>query len=464
MASINSEGDSETRKAHGATSAPSIGPASIAPNLTQVMREYLQRYRAEETTRLERNEPAMSVGRSRTRAMDGLLSALLPAAKATLSRGTKTGRGWVECSIAAVGSYGRGVLAPGSDLDVRVVVDRKPESAEQVAEAILYPLWDAGLSIGHQIIDADDAITLARDDLATATSLLDLRPVAGDRARIDALSLRAFSGFFSAQLASFVERLRDERDRRHERFGGSLYLLEPDVKLGAGGLRDLDLARWAARARYRVRELDELVKLGVMVPREADELAVAQSFLWDVRARLHLRHGRRSDRITFDAQEEIGRIFGRALGIAESEPTALAAEAFMQRYYGHARTVSRLVDRVLDLCDPPRKTPSRWLAPPEGPIASGIKSFDGHATFDQPAQLASDPALALRLYASALRKELPVYPYARDAVTRACAEHDFGDALRKSPEAAQLFVECLTTAAERCVRLPGKSVPKSGSI
>ncbi len=317
--------------------AAPYGPAACAPNLTATLGEYLERYQQQLDARVLAGESSLEVGRAHARALDGLFSALLPATRATL---TASGR-WVDCTLAAVGSYGRGILAPRSDLDVRLVVDGPSPIAafdrddgarvQEVADAILYPLWDAGCHIGHQVIDVDGALRLSREDLATATSLLDLRVVAGEPQRVNGLLQRALDGFFTAELGAFVSRLREERASRHERFGGSLYLLEPDVKSGAGGLRDLDIARWAARARYHVKELDELVALGVLLPREVDELRAGQRFLWDVRSRLHCRADRRSDRLTFDAQEELGRAMGDT---AAADAPAVAAQRLMAPQYG----------------------------------------------------------------------------------------------------------------------------------
>ncbi len=423
------------------SSAAPHGPAAHEPNLTATLREYLVRYRGELDGRVRAGASALEVGRAYARALDGLVSALLPCTQATLST---TGK-WIDATLAAVGSYGRGVLAPRSDLDVRIVVDRDAERAQDVAEALLYPLWDAGCSIGHQVVSVDEALELARTDLSTATSLLDLRVVAGPRGRVDQLVQRALSGFFTAEIGAFVNRLRDERSTRHQKYGGSLYLLEPDVKAGAGGLRDLDLARWAARARYGVKELEDLVRLGVLVPRELDEITKAEAFLWTIRARLHVRADRRSDRLTFDAQEELGRALGEA---APSEPDAIAAERLMQRYYGHARTVERYVDRVLDLCAPPRP---RGRQMQQEVLAKGVRTFDGHATLEHPPQLYNDPALAMRLYHAGMRKGLSIYPYARDAVARAAREPNWSAGLRASREASQVFLECLATAADRVV-------------
>ncbi len=427
----------------------SLGPSAHAPGLAACLKEYLVRYRADLDARVVRGEPATVVGRALARSMDGLMSALLPATQATLAPKNK----WVDCSLAGVGSYGRGILAPRSDLDVRIVVDRDTGRAQEVAEALLYPLWDAGASVGHQVIGVEHVLELARDDLATATSLLDLRVVAGPKSRVEALVLRAHEGFFTAELSTFITRLREERAARHNRFGGSLYLLEPDVKSGEGGLRDLDLARWAAKARYRVAELDELVRLGVLLPREIAELDDAQAFLWSIRARLHLRADRRSDRLTFDAQEELGHALGEA---AASDSPAIAAERLMQRYYGHARVITRLVDRILDLCTPPRQRGREGRQVEV--LAPGVKTFDGQATLEQPQQLNNAPPLCLRLYHAALRKGVPVYPYARDAVSRAVADPEFTAALRASPESARLFLECLMTAADRAVPRPGGSI------
>src|SRR5262249_27936589 len=158
-----------------------------------------------------------------------------------------------------------------------------------------YPLWDAGVSIGHQVVTISDAIETARDDLPTATALLDFRPIAGDERVGKQLLDRAFAGIFSESgLHLFMQRLDTEAAERQQRFGGSVYLLEPDVKNGAGGLRDLDNALWAARARWRVDGFDELVRLGILVAREAKEIQDACDFLWTVRNHLHYRAGRRS--------------------------------------------------------------------------------------------------------------------------------------------------------------------------
>jgi [protein-PII] uridylyltransferase len=410
----------------------------------------------------------LTLGRRRARLLDGLCARLFDAAMA------KTG---VEepVALAAVGSFGRGAVALRSDVDVRLVVgsgQRRHDAAAKVADALLYPLWDAGLSVGHQVTSAKEALELAQTDLATATSLLDLRLLAGSAELVRDLVDRAWLGLFSeGQLGRFIERLEEEVALRHARFGESVYLLEPEVKAGAGGLRDIDIARWAARARYRTGGPDgdvwpELVRVGVIVPREAQEIARAEEFLWRVRNRLHAHAGRKSDRLTFDQQEAIAIELGYArrdshppkAEPAGAEPEgapasvspqarAEAAERFMQDYFGHARVVSRARESLLSRAKPPR----RRGRPVEVDLGGGVRLFDGQVTLD-PELLSRDPALALRMYHACIQKKAPVLPFARDVIARAAADPAWAERLRASPEAAKLFLELLCTVQEPPLR------------
>jgi [protein-PII] uridylyltransferase len=406
----------------------------------------------------------LGLGRRRAAFLDALLAHVF--AEACTTAGVTE-----PIALAAVGSFGRGAVALRSDIDVRLVVkpgQKNQEVAARVADALLYPLWDAGLSVGHQVTFASEALELAQSDLATATSLLDLRLLAGERALVDDLVDRAYLGLFSeGELGRFVERLEEEAASRHARFGESLYLLEPEVKAGAGGLRDIDIARWAARARYRVGVADpwtELVRLGVIVPREAAEMTRAEEFLWRVRNRLHAHAERKSDRLTFDQQESIALELGYARrdstlpaekadeieaapASASPEARAEAAERFMQDYFGHARVVSRGREALLLRAKPPR----RRGKPVEVDLGAGVRLFDGQVTLDAQA-LVGDPALALRMYAACIQKKAPPLPFARDVIARAAADASWAAELRSSPEAANLFLELLCTVPEAPLR------------
>jgi len=368
-------------------------------------------------------------------------------------------------AIAAVGSLGRGAVAVSSDADIRLIVPDGAD-AEQVTafvDSLLYPLWDAKLSIGHQVTNQADALSLAQTDLASATALVDLRHVAGDAARTADLRTRAFMGLFGEEgIGDFVDRLEEEATTRHAKFGGSVYLLEPDVKSGPGGLRDIDGARWAARARFHVASAapsgergdggtwGELVRMGVLVAREAHEIAEAEELLWRVRNRLHAHAGRRSDRLTFDEQETIAAELGYSVG-DDDDARALGAEAFMQDYYRNARVVTKARELIFERARV-RRRPSMTGAPRAVELGDGMRLFDGSITLASAAALMENPALALRLYVESKRHGAPVHAYARNAITRATGDPDWCTALRASADAARCFVELACTVAEAPAR------------
>jgi len=404
----------------------------VSPNLAQELGRYLTRHRREVEAMIltAGREAGLPAAQRHAKVYDGLLSSLFHAVKAAM---TVSGD-WVPLTLAAVGSYGRGAVAYHSDLDVRLLATGTAlEKAQPLAEALLYPLWDGGIDVGHQVVGVDGVIDLAREDLPTATSLLDWRVIAGDTAGSDALMQRVFEGLFGiGEIGGFLGRLAERAEARRQRFGGSVYLLEPDVKNGPGGLRDLDVAHWAARARYRVTDLGALVRLGVLVPREWQEIDRAQSFLWRVRNLLHVHAGRRSDRLSFDRQEQLSEDLGYGSG-------GPAVERFMSDYYRNARSIERARDMVLSRAAPP---PTR--RPHASSLGRGISLVNGAVSLAHPAALEAEPALALRVYDEAVRRGLPVYHYARDAIARATSLPGFCERLRASDEAARLFVRLVS--------------------
>ncbi len=426
------------------TSNASVGSSlplleRVSPELVPELRRYHLRHRqgVEDMIRTGSREAGVPAGQRHAKAFDGLLSALFHAAHAAMVRENV----WWPVSLAAVGSYGRGAVSLHSDLDVRLVTRKEAKRASPVAEALLYPLWDSGLSVGHQVISADDTIDLARADLPTATSLLDWRHVAGDATVGEAMLARAFEGVFGAgNLRGFIERLGAQAEDRATKYGGSVFLLEPDVKNGAGGIRDLDIAQWAARARWHAKDLNDCVRLGVLVPRELQPLEAALSFIWRVRNLLHFHAGRRSDRLSFEQQEQIAD----RMGYGSKGPDV---ERFMSDYYRHARNALRGRDAMLlRALPPPRRRPVERL------LGNGLKTTNDRLSFVDPGELEENPALALRLYDEAIKKNLEVYPFARDAVMRAASSPAFAEKLRQSPEAASLFVRLCTDPQEARVR------------
>jgi [protein-PII] uridylyltransferase len=404
----------------------------------------IARHQAGLARRLEAGDDGLALAQANARFLTTSIRLLFEAAQRR--EGAPQG-----VALAAVGSFGRGAVALRSDADVVLIVDSDmaESRAADLADALLYPLWDAGLQVGHQILSAASAVTLARTDLPTATALLDLRLLAGDEGLLRTLSAAASEGLFTeSDLGAFLDRLEAEAAARHGRFGGSVYLLEPDVKSGAGGMRDLDAARWAARARYRVGDAQgdsrqgvwgELVQLGVLVAREADELAAAEGFLWRLRNRLHAAALRKSDRLGFEQQEALGVAMGYG------DDRAQAAERLMQAFYLDARTVTRARASLFNRLRPARRRerPARSVD-----AGGGVLLFDGHVTIGDTAQLQEDPALALRAFAECVRRAVPILPFAREAITLAAHDEAWCARLRASAEAAAIFVELVCFVPE----------------
>ncbi len=367
----------------------------------------------------------LSLGRRAAQGYDRILAPLFEVAAAS------------RVALAAVGGYGRGAVALRSDLDVRILA-RSAADAEHVVDAVLYPLWDAGLSIGHQTLLLGDALELAREDLSTATSMLDWRLLSGDAELSKELLWRVRGSLFStSELSRFAARLSEEVHRRHERFGDSVFLLEPEVKNGAGGLRDVDVIRWVGAARYGTGEIEGLLRAGAIVPREAQELADAEERLWRIRHLLHAHAGRRSDRLVFDEQELLAVLLGYGEG-------GDAVERMMSEHYRAARAITRGVSMMLSRASlfGDRRRPK------DEDLGEGVRLFDGAVTLADTSRLAAEPALSLRILAIAVERDRPLYHYAREAIMRHSNEAEWCKRLRGDPAAVRLFVELVTSRRE----------------
>ena len=431
------------------TSVPPTSPPqlleSVSPSLAPELKSYIVRHRAdvEAMIRAGGDECGIVAARRNSKVLDGVLCSLFAAVEGLM----RTQNGWMEVSLAAVGSYGRETIALHSDLDVRILCAKRPKKAQAIGEALLYPLWDAGLSIGHQIVAWQDMLELAKTDLPTATTLLDWRHISGDSALTEKMLSRAFDGIFGPKsIQTFLERLAARAAERHERYGDSVYLLEPDVKHGTGGLRDLDIIHWVARARWRVRELSELVEHGVLVPRQLQAIDEASRQLWRIRNLLHLHAGRRSDRLSFDRQE----LLAQELGYGDGGP---AVERFMSDYYRHARTLERSRELILARAEPPPRS-----RPRESALGQGMKLSNDQVSIVAPADLENDPALALRVYQEAVKRGAKVDAFAKDQIARLLNSPEFVERLRESEEAAKIFRRLVTIV--HLTELRGGSVLK----
>ena len=209
-------------------------------------------------------------------------------------------------AVLAVGGYGRAEMAPSSDVDLLFLTPWKITPwAESVVESMLYMLWDLKLKIGHSIRSVDDCLRLGAADMTIRTSLVEHRLVTGHAPLAEELRTRLWAELFERTIPEFIEAKLEERAARHTRQGGQRYVLEPNVKEGKGGLRDLQTLYWIAKYIHRVDRAAELVELGFFTRDEHLTFWQAEDFLWAVRCHLHLIAGRAEDRLTFDVQREI---------------------------------------------------------------------------------------------------------------------------------------------------------------
>ena len=206
----------------------------------------------------------------------------------------------------ATGGYGRGLLAPGSDIDLLFLLPYKQTAwGESVAEALLYCLWDMGLKVGHATRSVDESIRLAKADMTIRTALLESRYLFGDAKLYNELTARFDKEVARGTAAQFVTAKLAEREERLRRAGQSRYLVEPNVKDGKGGLRDLHTLFWIAKYVYRVREPEELIERGVFDRDEYNTFRRCEDFLWSVRCNMHFLAGRAEERLSFDIQRDI---------------------------------------------------------------------------------------------------------------------------------------------------------------
>jgi [protein-PII] uridylyltransferase len=368
-------------------------------------------------------------------AYDEIVLALWQAALA------EQGKAGAELALAATGGWGRQELCPFSDIDfVLLAPAMAVDTARRVADRLLYPLWDAGIRVGHAVRTPRDAAHLAAGDLSTATALLDLRHVAGEQALTAELARTARQVIAPGGNANaFVTRLAAERQRRQDKFGDSLYLLEPNLKHGIGALRDIDTALWAANARWSARTPAELVPTGQLTSRQARLLDEARDFLLMLRTRLQLQAGRPTDQLTFEIQEAVAPLLHPDARLPEGDirpAVAPAVEALMQRYYLHARDVERLAERILDIARVPARSKPRIRS-----VDGSFLLFNGKLALKDPNILRERPSEMVRLFRVALDLDVPVYGHTKELI----AEHLHGDELLLAGDAtaARHFLDAL---------------------
>jgi [protein-PII] uridylyltransferase len=350
-------------------------------------------------------------------------------------------------AIVATGGYGRGLLAPGSDIDLLFLLPYKQTAwGESIAETILYCLWDMGLKVGHASRSIDECIRQAKADMTVRTAMLEARFLVGDRKLFDDMSARFTKDIVQNSAREFVTAKLAEREERHRRAGTSRYLVEPNVKDGKGGLRDLHTLFWIAKYVYRVREPEELIDHGVYDREEYLRFRRCEDFLWSVRCNMHFLTGRAEERLSFDIQREIAVRLGYT-----QHPGLQDVERFMKHYFLIAKEVGDLTAILCAELEDRQALPvlrrvmarfrprgRRTLAETEDFVVD-----NNRINVADPDVFRRDPVNLIRIFHLADRHGLSFHPDAMRAATRSLGLID--PALRHDAEANRLFLEILTS-------------------
>lgn len=345
-------------------------------------------------------------------------------------------------AILAVGGYGRGEMAPHSDVDIAFVTPFKRSSwTEQVVEAILYLLWDLGLKVGQSSRSLDETVKLAQEDLTIRTALLESRFVWGDRGVYEEASIRFWNEVVGKTAPEFVRLKMAERDERHKRMGDSRYVVEPNVKDGKGGLRDLHTLYWIGKYIHRVSSASDLVAVGLLSAEEYQRFRKAENFLWAVRCHMHNITGRAEDRLTFDLQSDVAA----RMQFAE-RPGRSPVERFMQYYFLNAKTVGDVTGLFLAHLDETMAKKGRRFLPSFTRIPKKLNGFQldrGRLALPQDDFFTGDPVRLIEIFQLADLHGLEIHPLAMRAAQRDARLIDKN--IRRDARANALFLDVLTS-------------------
>ena len=381
---------------------------------------------------------ARPLTRSYTYLTDGLVTTALHVATTYLHPLPNPTAG-ERIALIAVGGYGRGEMAPFSDVDLLFLTPYKITAwAESVIESMLYILWDLKLKVGHASRTIKDCIRLGAEDFTIRTAMLEHRFVDGDAALAAKLEKKLQSDLFSGTGREFIEAKLEEREKRHEK-QGQRYMVEPNVKEGKGGLRDLQSLFWIAKYIHGVHDAAELVPLGVFTPEEFAGFERAENFLWAVRSHLHLITGRASEQLTFDMQVEVAERMGY-----RDRAGRRGVEIFMQDYFRHATAVGDLTRIFLTKMEAIHAKPAPLLERifrRKPKVKPGYAVINNRLGVADPEKFLGDKLNLLRLFEEALRTGMLIHP---DAMRLVRANLDLiDDDMRADREAQRIFLDLL---------------------
>jgi [protein-PII] uridylyltransferase len=438
-----------------------------------ILREHLAQGRAEIKRRFDADPRAAESGRRLARETcfmtDQLIRAiydftttqLYPLANPSAAE---------KVALVAVGGYGRAELAPYSDIDLLFLLPYKlTPHCEQVVEYILYRLWDLGLKVGQSTRSIDECLARAKDDLTILTALLEARYLWGEQELFDKFRKRFHKECVAGQGEAFYQAKLNERKQRHEKFGPSRYALEPNIKEGKGGLRDLQTLRWIGRFLYSADTIDKLVEQGVLTADAAYRFDKAEAYLWVLRCHLHFLRGRAEEKLTFDIQLEIARRLGYRDHAGNN-----AVERLMKHYFLTAKSVGELTRFFCTAVEAQHVKRSFIRLPSIGLRKRELEGFGldgGRLSVPNARHFDKSPLDLLRIFRVAQKHDLDIQPMTFTWIADKAKLID--KAYRENPEANAIFMKILTsrskgpeTAARRMneAGVFGRFIPDFGRV
>ena len=377
-----------------------------------------------------------------------------------------------KISLVAIGGYGRGELAPYSDVDIMFLIPYKETPySEQIIEFILYTLWDMGLKVGHSTRSIDDVIRLSKDDITIRTSVLDSRWLWGDQVLYQNLIDRFKSDVIEGSGPKFVEFKLKERNLRHNRMGDSRYVVEPNIKEGKGGLRDLQTLYWLVKYLFGISVFEQLLEIGIITQQDLKRYNKAYKFLWTVRCHIHFLSKRADERLSFDIQKAIGE---RMLYTDRAGTSGV--ERFMKHYFLIAKDVGDLTRVLCAVLEEQQK--SKGLFKINMGLATlrrrnkidGFNDEKGRINVIDKEAFKASPIKLIKIFYEAQKYNLDIHPNAIRLISENLKL--VNNRLRNNDAANEVFLKILTakTNPEQALRLMneagvlGKFIPDFGRV
>jgi [protein-PII] uridylyltransferase len=387
-----------------------LGPAKARKDIVAALREALAQGRDEIARRLvEKPTAGYEVAEAQAFLVDQLLRIIHDHVITNVYPASNRSTG-ERLTIAAVGGYGRGEMAPHSDVDIAFLTPTRATAwCEQVIEAMLYLLWDLGLKIGQSSRSLDEMVRMCKSDLTIRTAMLEARYVWGDQDLFEEARERFWKDVVGGTERQFVVEKLAEREARHKRMGDTRYVVEPNVKEGKGSLRDLHTLYWIGKYIHKVRSTADLVDVGLLSAKEYRAFRRAENFFWAVRCHLHTITRRAEDRLTFDLQREVATRMNYA-----DRPGKSSVERFMQYFFLQAKVVGSLTGVFLAQLDeqfaqrPVRGLLANFRA--RARTVKGYKVFGGRVRAPTTTWFTEDPVRLIEIFVVADREGLEIHP------------------------------------------------------